>query len=183
MGLTELCSAKVDYQIAQNTRCWVHPLSTKMDCHSKWRGIHCLWSVSKPSWDAWDGWEELLIEYIYQLLDPLSHFLPRLALKFHTKCHIFNSLSVQKMGCCATRRGIHCSWSIPIPSLNALSWWYELTCAYFCHSWVSPRHFPPRLTLKMHTKCQIFSTLSVRKWDAIIQWEVSIAYEVFPNLP
>ena len=61
MGLTELCSAKVDYQIAQNTRCWVHPHSTKMACHSKRRGIHCLWSVSKPSWDAWDRWEELLI--------------------------------------------------------------------------------------------------------------------------
>ena len=66
--------------------------------------------------------------------------------------------------CCATRRGIHCSWSVPKPSLDdALSWWYELPYASFRHSWVSPRHFPPRLTLKMHTKCQILSTLSVQK--------------------
>ena len=64
---------------------------------------------------------------------------------------------------CATRRGIHCSWSVPKPSLDALSWWYELPYASFRHSWVSPRHFPPRLTLKMHTKCQILNTLSVQK--------------------
>ena len=40
---------------------------------------------------------------------------------------------------CATRRGIHCSWSVPKPSLDdALSWWYEPPYASFRHSWVSP---------------------------------------------
>ena len=74
MGLTKLCSTKVDSQIAQNTRCWVRPLSTKIACCSKERDIHCLWIASKPSWDARDWWEELLIASGYQLLVQLSHF-------------------------------------------------------------------------------------------------------------
>ena len=80
MGLTKLCSTKVDSQIAQNTRCWVYPLSTKMACRSRRRDIHCSWSASKPSIDAWCRWEELLIAPAYHLLVPLSYFLPRLAL-------------------------------------------------------------------------------------------------------
>ena len=67
------------------------------------------------------------------------------------------------MGWYATYRDIHCSWSVPKPSLDVLIRWYELPYASFCHSLVSPRHFPPRLTLKMHTKCVILSTLSAQK--------------------
>ena len=40
---------------------------------------------------------------------------------------------------------------------------YELSYTSFCHSWVSPRYYPPRLTLKMHSKCQLLSTLPVQK--------------------
>ena len=104
MGRTKICSTKIDSQIAQNTRCWVRPLSTKIACCSERRDIHCLWSVSNQSWDAWAQWEGLLIASVYQLLVQLSHFLPRLALRLHAKCHILNTLSVQKihtyiMGC------------------------------------------------------------------------------------
>ena len=95
MVLTQLYSTKADSQIAQNTRCWVRPLSTKIACCSERRDIHCLWSVSKQSWDAWAQWEGLLIASVYQLLVQLSHFLPRLALRLHAKCHILNTLSVQ----------------------------------------------------------------------------------------
>ena len=131
MGLTKLCSTKVDSQIAQNTRCWVHPLSAKMACRSKRRDIHCLWSVLQPYWDACDWWEELSkhlsINYwshwaiCYQ--DSLS--------KFNAKCHILDSLSVYKMRCWTARRDIHCWWSVSKPSLDALSRWEELPCASF----------------------------------------------------
>ena len=111
-----------------------YPLSTKMGCRSKRRVIHCFWSVSNPSWDAWDWWEELLIASVYQLLVPLSHFLPRLALKLHAKYHILDTLSVQKMGCWTARRDIHCLWSASNPFLDALSRWEELPCASVRHS-------------------------------------------------
>ena len=97
IGLTELCSTKVDYQNAHKIPDVGYPLSTKMGCHSNRRGIHCLWSISNPSSDVWDWWEELLIASVYQLLVPLGHFLPRLALKLHAKCHIWDTLSVQKI--------------------------------------------------------------------------------------
>ena len=97
MGLAELSFTKVGYQIAQNTRWWVRPLSNRMGCHSKRGDIHCLWSVSELSWDTWHRWDELLVESVYQLLVPLGSFLPRLALKLHTKCHISDTLSAQKI--------------------------------------------------------------------------------------
>ena len=98
MGLDELSFTKVGYQIAQNTRWWVRPLSNRMGCHSKRGDIHCLWSVSELSWDTWHRWDELLVESVYQLLVPLGSFLPRfLALKLHTKCHISDTLSAQKI--------------------------------------------------------------------------------------
>ena len=49
MGRTKICSTKIDSQIAQNTRCWVIPLSPEMVCCSEGRDIHCLWSALKPS--------------------------------------------------------------------------------------------------------------------------------------
>ena len=154
MVLTQLYSTKADSQIAQNTRCWVRPLSTKIACCSERRDIHCLWSVSNQSWDAWAQWEGLLIASVYQLLVPLSHFLPRLALKLHAKYHILDTLSVHKMGCWTARRDIHCLWSASNPFLDALSRWEELPCASVRHLWASPSYVPRRCTLKLVTKCK-----------------------------
>ena len=141
-----------------------YPLSTKMGCRSKRRVIHCFWSVSNPSWDAWDWHEELLIASIYQLLVPLNHFLPRLALKLHAKCHFLDTLPVQKMGCWTARRDIHCLWSASKPSLGTLCRCEDLPCASFRHLWVSPSCVQRRPTLKSLTKCNLGYPLNMQNW-------------------
>ena len=137
IGLTKLCSTKVDSQNAHKIPDVGYPLSTKMGCHSNRRGIHCLWSISNPSSDVWDWWEELLMASVYPLLVPLGHFLPGLALKLLAKCHIWDTLSVQKMGCWPARRDIQCLWSASKPFLDALSGGEELPCTSLRHLCIS----------------------------------------------
>ena len=78
--------------------------------------------------DGRSSWKHLSINYWSHWV--LSHFLPRLALKLHTKYHILDTLSVQKIGCWTAMRDIHCSWSASKPSIVALSRWDKLPCAF-----------------------------------------------------
>ena len=97
MGLIELCSTKVDLINCTKYQMLGTPSQYQNGLFSMTIDIHCLWSVSKSSLDTRGRWEKLLLASVYQLLVPSSHFLPRLALKLHTKCHISDTLSVQKM--------------------------------------------------------------------------------------
>ena len=97
-----------------------------------YRDIHCSWSVPKPSLDVLIRWYELpYASFCHSLVSP-RHFPPRLTLKMHTKCVILSTLSVQKLGCSSTMRGIHCLWSVSKPSLGAPDRWEELRCASIC---------------------------------------------------
>ena len=172
-GYRRLCFTKVDSQITNKMQVWSILSIWKIVWWTVSRDIHSICIVSKHVLDAERMWEELLTISASHLWVTPCDFPTLLTLKLHTKYQIFNTLSVQKMGYCATKRdiSIHCSWSVPKPSLDVLSWWYELLYASFCHSWISPRYFSPKLTLKMHMKCQILGTLSVQKsgWYSIMR--------------
>ena len=138
----------------------------KIVCWTMRRDIHSIWIISKAALDIEGRWEKLLTVSASHLRVSPWDFPPWLTHKAHTKYLIFNTLSLNiNNGILCTRRdiSIHCSWSVPKPSLDVLSRWYELLYASFCHSWISLIYFPLSLTLKMHMKCQILSTLSVRK--------------------
>ena len=116
-----------------------YPLSVEnWMCSATGRGIHCSWSVSKPSLDVLSQWHVLLDASFCHFGVSSRHFPPRLTLKMHTKCQILSTLSVQKIGCHSTMIGIHCLWGVSKPSLNAWDRWEELLCASFCPLWVSP---------------------------------------------
>ena len=97
MVLIELCSTKLNLINCTKYQMLRTPSQYQNGLFSMTRDIHCLRSVSKSSLDTSGRWEKLLLASVYQLLVPPSHFLSRLALKLHTKCHISNTLSVQKM--------------------------------------------------------------------------------------
>ncbi len=128
------------------TKCkfWVssHSQHGKL-CAELWgeTSIAYLWIISKPALDIEGRWEKLLTVSVSHLWVSPCDFSPRLTHKVHTKYLIFNTLSVSiENGILFTKRdiSIHCSWSVPKPSLGVLSWWYELLYASFCHSWISP---------------------------------------------
>ena len=182
MGLAELSFTKVGYQIAQNTRWWVRPLSNRMGCHSKRGDIHCLWSVSELSWDTWHRWDELLVESVYQLLVPLGSFLLTKVLGSqiaHEMPHFRYPLSTENtyiMRCWTAMRDINCLWSVSTFSLDK---WKQMCL------WVSPSYVPQRLTPKLPTKCKfgVSSHSQSGKLGAKLWGETSIAYELFQNTP
>ena len=186
MGLTVWFSTTVDshklhtkYQVFNGTL----PVQ-KMGCCATRRDIHCSWSVPKPSLDALSWWYELRYASFCHSWFSLRHFPTRLTLKMHTKCRILSTLSVQKMGCHCTMRGIHCLWCVSKPSLNAWDRWEELLCASFSRLWVSASYVSPRLTTKLHKRIpDVGYALSVPKWLVIFKGVTSIAYEVFQNHP
>ena len=96
---------------------------------------------------------------------------------------VFGTLSVivWQMGWCATRRDIHCSWSVSKPSLDAQDRWEAHRIAYVCNSWVLMCHSLPTPTLKLHQKYQIWVSAQYGKWDDVLQGATTIAYEVFQN--
>ena len=189
MGLTELCFAKVDCQIAQNTRgCWGYTLSVP-----KWlvilKGETYITNMRcfKP---------------ILRCMRPMGGALNRIRLSiigstepFSTKVssqvarqmpHFEYPLSTNNtyiMGCWTARRDINCLWSVSKPSLDALSRWEELPCASARHLWVSPSYVPQRLTLRLLSKCKFGVSSQYAKLGAELWGETSIAYELFQNLP
>ena len=123
VGLTKLCSTKVDSQITNKMQVLgILSLSAwKIVCWAVGRDIHSIWTISKPALDIEWRWERLLTVSASHLWVSPCDFPPRLTHKVHTKYLIFNTLSVNiKNTILFTRRdmSIHCSWSIPKPSLD-----------------------------------------------------------------
>ena len=80
--------------------------------------IHCGWSISYPAFCfiLKVGWASGII--FEPLIVHMVPFLSKSTLKLHANCQIWCALSAQEMGCCATRRDIHCCWSVSKPLLD-----------------------------------------------------------------
>ncbi len=119
------------------------------------------------------------------IVHTVSFPLPlRLTLKLHhTKYHIWSTLFVQEMGCRSIRK---CSkvlqeWSMTF-TFDIMK--VEGTSdSIFKSLVVQIILFLSNLTLKLHIKYQIRVHSQNGKWDAMLQGEISIAYEVVHNLP
>ena len=136
VGFTELCSTKVDSQITNKMQVWGILSVWKIGRWTVRRDIHSIWIILKPALDTDRRWEQLLTVSASHLWVSPCNFPPQLTLINCTQNARFSIPSQYRTGdtYCATRRGIHCSWSVPKPSLDALSWWYELPYSSFRHS-------------------------------------------------
>ena len=94
MGLTEPFSIKVDSRITDKVQDLGILSVWKIGCWTARRGIHCIWIVSKPVLDAEGRLEKALIASVSHLWVLLSYFTAQFTLKLHTKCTVFNILSV-----------------------------------------------------------------------------------------
>ena len=95
----------------------------KIVCWTMRRDIHSIWIISKAALDIEGRWEKLLTVSAGHLWVSPWDFPPWLTHKAHTKYLIFNTLSLNiDNGILCTRRdiSIHCSWSVPKPSLDVL---------------------------------------------------------------
>ena len=86
----------------------------KIGCRTTRREIYSIWIDSKAVLDAEGRWEKLLAVSIKHLCVSPCNFPSRFdSHKLHIKYQIFNTLSVQKMGCCSlpgeTSIGMKCS--------------------------------------------------------------------------
>ena len=115
------CHFLAKWALKLHTKCQM--LDTLSVWHIGWcitrKDIHCLWIVSKPPVDAWWGWEDLQTISIHQLWVSPCHFPRQLTIKLLTKYQMLGTLSVQQMRCRCARKDIHCSWSVPLPALDA----------------------------------------------------------------
>ena len=157
VGFTELCSTKVDSQITNKMQVWGILSVWKIGRWTVRRDIHSIWIILKPALDTDRRWEQLLTVSASHLWVSPCNFPPQLTLINCTQNARFSIPSQYRTGntYCATRRGIHCSWSVPKPSLDALRWWYL---------WASLCIFLPLMGL-----IQTFST-NVDSQNADINW-------------
>ena len=94
MGLTEPFSIKVDSRITDKVQDLGILSVWKIGCWAASRDIHSIWIVSKPVLDAEGRLEKALIASVGRLWVLLSYFTAQFTLKLHTKCTVFNILSV-----------------------------------------------------------------------------------------
>ena len=78
------------------------------------------------------------------------------------KMQVWSILSIWKIVWWTVSRDIHSICIVSKHVLDAERMWEELLTISASHLWVTPCNFPTLLTLKLHTKYQIFNTLSVQ---------------------
>ena len=117
---------------------------------------HCCSSVSHPSWDIYEWFEELLISSTKPAMVNTVSLLPKTTLKFYVKKYqLLGILSAQEMRWCASRRDMHCCLGVSYPSLDKQGWLEELLAAPTRPVMFHTASLQQEITLKFHVKYQI----------------------------
>ena len=146
------------------------------------RDIYCCLSVSHTSLDIMMSRAAYDSSLYKTLMVHTMSFLPKTTIKFHAKCHISGTLWAWKLECCAVRIDIHCCSSVPYPSLHNTRWGLYFSTSYtrpslfvLCHfCWEQLSNFRQNIRYQVPSQC--------RKWDAVLQYWISIAAWTFHTL-